>query len=463
MSFKLNIENFGKLSNAEVRIGQFTVFAGPNNTGKSSVSKLLYSLFDGMNANHASVHFRVLASQLRNELAQLELWEKDDNYLPSYLLNEEIDKMEKFVRECSIDDHPEKTEEKWRQITNCAENLIKRYKEVRTDIEERLQKQEENSFISTSTESIETALNELCGEIERTNARQLVISGIKDKISENLIRNFQVSKISSLRKEQEEHSKVSIDGVGSFEFGNSNSVVFEISRAGLKKLRDYSRVIYLESPLYWKLQSALKKIRFSPRFSYPVSKKELVGIPGYFYDLAEALGVKYSDSSDNLFAKIYEKLISPEVIGGKITISDTDELRFQENERSFSLHLTAMGVINIGILALLIERKIIDEGTFLFIDEPEAHLHPSWQVKIVKTLFELSRLGVNVVIATHSAEILEFLKVEAEKDVKSKELIALNHFSRDGVENYGGNFKPSVENIQEELTDPFSKLYLAGL
>ena len=60
-----------------------------------------------------------------------------------------------------------------------------------------------------------------------------------------------------------------------------------------------------------------------------------------------------------------------------------------------------MGIANLGILALLIERKVLDKGTFLFIDEPEAHLHPAWQVIMAETLFELAKGGVNVVIATH--------------------------------------------------------------
>ena len=49
---KVRIQNIGKLIDAEISIGKFTVFAGPNNTGKSFVSKLLYSLFNAMNANH---------------------------------------------------------------------------------------------------------------------------------------------------------------------------------------------------------------------------------------------------------------------------------------------------------------------------------------------------------------------------------------------------------------------------
>ena len=81
-------------------------------------------------------------------------------------------------------------------------------------------------------------------------------------------------------------------------------------------------------------------------------------------------------------------------MGGKIAISKTGDLSFYENGRRFSLPVTAMGIANLGILALLIERKVLDERSFLFIDEPEAHLHPAWQVIMAENLFELSRQGV---------------------------------------------------------------------
>ena len=44
MAFDLKIKNIGKLADANLRIGQFTVLAGPNNTGKSFVSKI--AVFD---------------------------------------------------------------------------------------------------------------------------------------------------------------------------------------------------------------------------------------------------------------------------------------------------------------------------------------------------------------------------------------------------------------------------------
>ena len=43
---KLTINNIGKLKNAEVEINGITVIAGENNTGKSTVGKVLWSVFN---------------------------------------------------------------------------------------------------------------------------------------------------------------------------------------------------------------------------------------------------------------------------------------------------------------------------------------------------------------------------------------------------------------------------------
>ncbi len=102
MAFKVKIKNIGKLEDAEVRIGQFTVFAGPNNTGKSFVSKLLYSLFDAMK-DPALDYFDSLLNSLRRSLYGIEaLGYEDENSLLSLLVNQ-IRKVEDIVRSFSID------------------------------------------------------------------------------------------------------------------------------------------------------------------------------------------------------------------------------------------------------------------------------------------------------------------------------------------------------------------------
>ena len=148
---------------------------------------------------------------------------------------------------------------------------------------------------------------------------------------------------------------------------------------------------------------------------------------------------------------------------GKIAISESGDLSFQENGRSFSLPVTATGVANLGILALLIEKKVLDKDSFLFIDEPEAHLHPAWQVVMAETLFELAKGGVNVVIATHSADILKWLEVHVKKNPDDESLIALNKFPANGSEDEEQDFSDKMAAIKQELTKPFADLYLEGL
>ena len=163
-----------------------------------------------------------------------------------------------------------------------------------------------------------------------------------------------------------------------------------------------------------------------------------------------------------VFSLYLKRLTGNDILGGKIVISESGDLSFQENGRNFSLPVTAMGVANLGILALLIERKILDEDSFLFIDEPEAHLHPGWQVFMAETLFELAKRGVNVVIATHSADILKWLEVHVKKNPNDESLIALNKFPANGSENGEQDFNDKIAAIKQELTKPFADLYMAG-
>ena len=461
MSFKLEIKNFGKLSDAEIRIGQFTVFAGPNNTGKSSVSKLLYSIFNGMNANHALVYFNTLTKPLRDRLIGLIRFAYEDKDFPLSVLNTQIDQMEKIIKLCSID-NLEEIEGRLSEVVEYAEELSQTFIRIEPEARKRLKKLGlPSDLYEEGLDGIKKALDELCANIKETDDRRLLINGIRHSILRNLIQNFQVSSLSSLRTRPKEHSEVSIEGIGEFHLENGDFVnLNKIMVAGLEKLQHYSRVIYLESPVYWKLKIALERAEEFRHFYHPAESDRLTGVPGYFHDLARVL--KAPHSGNIVFPKLYEKLVSEQVMGGELLISETGELGFHENGRSFPLSLTAMGVVNLGILALLIERRIMDEGTFLFIDEPEAHLHPSWQVKMARTLFELARSGVNVVIATHSVDILKFLEEEVKKHPENKELIALNHFSVDGVKDYD-DFDSKLAGIKEELTKPFTDLHMEGL
>lgn len=484
MAFKVKITNIGKLADAEIHIGDFTVFAGPNNTGKSFVSKLLYSLFNAMNANHAETNLNNLLEPVKLTLWSLMAPVRSDRggYYGKAIhswqasLENQIKKLEMLVTGASIDDLDEtipdlisQTEQMQQIAADIPQSFLKTM-----DKSSRQQKSGVpviNTFIKTMDKSsqidwerLTNSLAELKEVLQQTNAADFIVDGIVYEIRQNLIRNFQVPNTSALQGEESKPSKVGVEDFGIFELSHDEGLEFQIDRSWLKQLQDYSRVIYLESPVYWKLKPALEDIR-----DYPVrfrDRERLSGVPGYFYDLSRALRFEYT--GDMAFPDVYDNLTSEEVIGGRIAISETGDLSFRENGRNFSMPVTATGIANLGILALLIERKVLDKGTFLFIDEPEAHLHPAWQVIMAESLFELSRQGVNIAIATHSVDILQWLEVHAKKNPEDKQLIALNHFSATGVNqdheaNAEDDFETKMEAIMHELTAPFSDLYMEGL
>ena len=55
---------------------------------------------------------------------------------------------------------------------------------------------------------------------------------------------------------------------------------------------------------------------------------------------------------------------------------------------------------------VLFLRGIISRGDMLIIEEPEAHLHPSAQTQMARTLASLVRAGVKVIVTTHSDWLL---------------------------------------------------------
>ena len=484
MEFDLHIKNIGKLTDARLRIGQFTVFAGPNNTGKSYVSKILYSMFDAMNANHAEVYIDDLSDLWSMSCEVSGRSEKAEALLAE--LSPEIKALQDQVMRFPVG------------LDNPMSDFATRMKKVRalflefySTMESSDANKDADPFTLVGVGDIKRSLvrlgflSEYPGQNESVDmdAKKVIASLAGDRIREKLIQNFQVADLANLRGARDAPSKIDMKNLCTFDFSkrwrefsvmsavneplrtfdfSKRELEFEMDRAWLLGGKRFSNVIYLESPVYWKLKNALEDMRMNSRYRPRRGRMRLSGIPGYFYDLASALKSEYTGDMD--FHGVYEKLTGKSVLGGKIVISENGDLWFQENGHRSPLSLTAMGVVNLGILALLIERKVLDQESFLFIDEPEANLHPAWQVVMAESLFELvKKSSVHVVIATHSVDILKYLEVHVKENPEDKRLVALNKFPFREDKNDEQAFDDRLVAIQQELTEPFTNLYMRGL
>ena len=106
------------------------------------------------------------------------------------------------------------------------------------------------------------------------------------------------------------------------------------------------------------------------------------------------------------------KILEDEVLRGEIIVKRPaggyPEFRYrpQNSERALRMNQSSSMVSELAPLVFFL-RGVVWPGDTLIIEEPEAHLHPAAQTKIALILARLVRVGVRVIITTHSDWLLE--------------------------------------------------------
>ena len=480
MTLSLHIKNFGKIKKADIAINNLTVFGGTNNIGKSYVSRALYAILDAKNANHAEEHFTLLLRRITNATDSL-----------SASVNFISGRNELFVSEKKLG----QIEEPLHKLMDLTANLHKKLSKDGADDEFRIKgssmidsskelitmldklngknKQPHNGQYIASrregaaymTNNIVEELNEFKSAINLTD-EEILRKGYTEILTQNFLHNFQIRDLRELiGKQQSSPAKIIIkeNSIELIEISISPKGELKLDKLSpdsLKHLEKFSRVVYLESPLYWKLESPLiRASRMRGRFVTDSPKETLTGVPKYFNDAYDGMTVRRT-------GKPFIEHDIEKIIGGKIIRNERDDLIFVEKgaKKGISLPLTASGVIQLGMLGHLIETRVIQKGSILFMDEPEAHLHPEWQQRIIEVLYKLSEAGVMVIIATHSPVIMEWITVQVKENPESKEIIALNSFHKDAeFDCIKKGYEDNMDEIMDDLIEPFSRLYMREL
>lgn len=92
-------------------------------------------------------------------------------------------------------------------------------------------------------------------------------------------------------------------------------------------------------------------------------------------------------------------------------VNDVPVMEFEEG-LSESIHLknVSHGVASMVLLGYLLGYGILDEDTFLILDEPEIHLHPEWQLYYAEALVRSAKeLGIRILLTTHSPYFMHAL------------------------------------------------------
>ncbi|HCT1664997.1 TPA: AAA family ATPase [Enterobacter hormaechei] len=391
---RIKVDNFGTISQADVHIGGLTVITGENDTGKSTIGKLLFSMIKAI-------------SRYEEDLEE----DKEDR------ITNIVDKIYfNLRRRISITENPE-----LRDIFNPR----KFYPLLKLDAYKTIT--ERRNYIDRFThlgiipqllsESISHDLNRILEIFEEPEDE---ISAINRALRKAFYSEF---KGEIIQKGHETPVKASLE----VSDGASNLIDIKWTRDGIYHFvysdgLGYGDATYVDSPSVMQFHNL---VRIAKTLYDNNTEPGRPSVPFHLKDLS----AKLSDSAYSLFehadlfpegsflsdsAKISSMINN--AVGGYISFDpEASDFFLEKQGIKISSGNIASGIKSLGILDMLLKSGAASVNSLLIIDEPEVNLHPKWQVLYSELICELVNSGVDVLITTHSPYILDALKHYAEK------------------------------------------------
>ena len=399
---KLLIRNVGKLKEADVEINGITVIAGENNTGKSTVSKTLFSLFSGF----YNLNEKISLTRLGNTRTIFLRFMENINKESAEILN------------------------------NVSNELVNNsdYKNNKTKIFELIRRNK--NFISEKdlkdiTKKIIDILNIKDAEYLKNMVSYVLNNEFNNQI--NTIGSNDFGEI--ILKIKEEEIKIKI---------KSNEITIE------NKINLRAKVIYIDDPFVIDNLNdyKLRDVRYLENHKENLETKLV----------RENTEINISEKIiiEDKLKKITEKL--EEVINGKIKFNQGKWIYELENNNELNLKNLSAGLKSFAILKRLVENGNLEEKGIVILDEPEIHLHPEWQIKFAELIVLLQKeFGMHILLTTHSPYFLKAIQVYSKKyEISDKCKYYMSEL--DGEQAILVDKTNNLEDIFYQLTIPFENL-----
>jgi predicted ATPase len=206
--------------------------------------------------------------------------------------------------------------------------------------------------------------------------------------------------------------------------------------------------IFIDSPDFLSKFNYLKNtMALSQQYQLNFSLPNEVG------DLVLRISQPKKLTVDNKQFNQIKKLIKGEVYYD----SQEDNIFYKKDglKNNTTMYQTANGIKMFGFLQILILNGTIKNGSTLIFDEPEVHLHPSWQLEYAKIICSLVTENITVLVNSHSPYMIEALELYSKQEnINSNFYLANKTDETSIIENVNNN----LERIYRKLAEPISRL-----
>lgn len=440
---ELKLENIGMIKEADINLGGLTVIAGENDTGKSTVGKLLFSIIKAI-----SRYKEDLEESKEDKIFSL----IDKNY---FQLRRNIDFSENLdLRELF---YPPKFKRDLNK--NSVEEIDNRINIVRSLYEKSLFTKEQNkNDDSNYLQKIEVNLLDMKKIFLTQDNKQEAQSRAFGKV---LMSEFQ-GKISSQNDLIGKQSLVSASD------GDNKIIDIKIQKDKIISFENldelyFKDATFIETPVMLQLSGAIEASRafFEEADKDNQMLRLNANIPLHIKDLHDKLKVSFYGES---IMDIVDKILQVSTLSKKLTEVINGEMKYIKKDRDFkyikndgksygSINI-ATGIKSFGILQMLVNSGLVDDRSLLILDEPEVHLHPKWQLKYAEIIVELVKNEVTVLVTSHSPYMIEALKRYADREnIEDKTNFYL---AEDGyIKKIDDSNSQTLVAIYEKLSEPY--------
>lgn len=413
---KLFLKNIGKIKQASVDINGITVIAGENNTGKSTVGKALYSVFNSFHNVDEQIH----NEKMRSIGSILEMIYR--SVMSGYIARGEFEEI--------------------------ADGLIKNVQEYE-NLEE-LRDEIQRSIVQYDGNFGELEESSVTDEFVRRIWDVLQVSDdefFKTVLSKKIDAEF-YGQISNMFMKEDSEVKLQIGDEVLDIMIRDNEVIEIGNRIDLR-----TEVIYFDDPFILDEQRVYAVYR-----NYSGYKDHRAHLRSKLFSGARDNNVIDEIIVNNKFQKIYDKI--NEVCDGNIVSARRNGWGYKSanTDKILDARNLSTGLKMFIILKTLLTNGMIELNGTIILDEPEIHLHPEWQLLFAELIVLIQKeFGVHVLLNTHSPYFLNAIEVYAAKHGvgdKCKYYLA----EMDGECSKLEDVTVDIEKIYAKLARPLQKL-----
>ena len=432
---KLKFSNIGKISEADIELNSITVIAGSNDTGKSTVGKLLYAV--SMALHLITPHTLLLDKfkKISDDLTDFSRRMSDGNNINV------TDRFKKLLHEHRVVFYDPRINRHARTEVQSSEldEFESKLDLVVAEIIEELEKTGTDDNITIDKQRLDVLRPKWfksSSDVRHSEIQDMILT----EFSDNLTSEFRKDLLSEIKLLKKNENEIRLDFLNNKLQDNSKTT---LENAIFKSF-------FIDDPFVLNNNSIL--IDRSKPYLYYKHREHL----------ASWLFV-YGGIRNNYFDKAVQKEtvegIFSSVIDGKIE-RESEGFKYRSNQFSqpISMENVSTGIKSFAILKLLMETGGLSDCEFLILDEPEIHLHPAWQLKYAELLVLLTiHYPIRVVLTSHSPYFVQAIELYS-KLHKIDKSVRFYKTDADGEMSKIINVTNCIEKLYEDMAIPFRDL-----